>query len=63
MSSDKSFEERLKIWADKHSITPQKVDEVLKRWSLDSAADFFADCDPSSIDVIDESDGDVQEDK
>lgn len=63
MSSDKSFEERLKIWADKHSITPQKVDEVSKRWSLDSAADFFADCDPSSIDVIDESDGDVQEDK
>ena len=41
MSSDKSFEERMKIWAEKYSVTPETVDEILKRRSLDSAADFF----------------------
>ena len=63
MSSDKSFEERMKLWAEKHSVTPETVDEILKRRSLDSTADFFADCDPASIDVIDESECNVQEGK
>ena len=63
ISSEKSFEEKMKIWADKHSITQEAVDKIWNRWSSDNAADFFADCDPASIDVIDESDADVQEDK
>lgn len=60
ISSEKNFKERMKIWADKHSITSQKVDEVSKKWSSDNTAEFFADCDPASIDVMDELDGDVQ---
>lgn len=45
----------MSIWAEKHSVTQETVDDVSKKWSLDSAADFFADCDPASTDVIDES--------
>ena len=43
-SGEKRFEEKMSIWAEKHSVTQETVDDVSKKWSLDSAADFFADC-------------------